>query len=162
VSKLKWAYDEGDEFTLRQAFEKLQPYVKGIPSPEVIWVDLPSTKKGVKIALGTGGQDLSIAPGGYSSLMTQILKCTQFVIWYSEKDERLLPALYCPDKKTAVFAMRFTGRILVCPKCDTPFIPIAGNIDYCCIKHRESHRVERFRWRKKQRTEAEKQRRKAQ
>jgi len=90
----------------------------------------------------------------YSDLLTQMLRQSRFVMWYSEeKYGRFLPALYCLDRRTAVFAMRLAEPIRVCQKCETPFIPIAGNVDYCCIEHREAYRVARFRWRAKQRAE---------
>lgn len=147
VSQLKWAYDEDDEFTLQRAYEKLQPHVRGLPSPTATLVKL-----GPKASLLIGGQSLASIPSAYSLLTTELLKSARFVMWYTE-DKRFLPALYCSDKKTAVFAMQFMGRILVCPECDTPFIPSAGNVGYCCLKHRESYRVKRFRWRAKRSSE---------
>ncbi|MGO9777599.1 MAG: hypothetical protein ACLPM3_13525 [Terracidiphilus sp.] len=153
ASQLKGAYDARDEYVLRQAYEKLQPYVRGIPSPEPIEVKLGTTKNGMKIALRKGGQNLSTARDAYSGLMTAIFQSARFVMWFSEKDGRFLPALYCPDWRTAAFVVLFMGRVRVCPKCSTVFVPSAGNVDYCTPACREAHRVARFRWRAKRREE---------
>ena len=91
ASQLKGAYDARDEYVLRQAYEKLQPYVRGIPSPEPIEVNLGTTKKGAKIALRSGGQNLGTARDAYSGLMTALFQSARFVMWFSEKDGRFLP-----------------------------------------------------------------------
>lgn len=154
ASHLKAGYDEADEYTLMRGYEKLRPLVKDLAPPDEFTIDLP-TKNGSKITISSGGgQKWRATHWNYSGLLTEMLRQSRFVMWYSEeKYGRFLPALYCLDRRTAVFAMRLAGPIRVCPKCETPFIPIAGNVDYCCIEHREAYRVARFRWRAKQRAE---------
>jgi len=156
ASHIKFGYDEGDEYTLMRGYEKLRPLVKDLAPPDEFELDL-HTKDGRKITLSSGGgQKWRATHWNYSGLLTEMLRKSRFVMWYSEeKYGRFLPALYCLDRRTAVFAMRLAGPIRVCPKCDTPFVPIAGNVDYCCIKHREAYRVDRSRWRAKQRTARE-------
>lgn len=65
-------------------------------------------------------------------------------------DFRHANPLYCSDKKTAVYAMRSVGKLRICPNCEEPFIPGAGNVTYHTVKCREAYRVKRFRWREKQ------------
>lgn len=155
LSYLKTGFDEQDEYTLMRGYEKLRPLVKDLVPPEEWEIDLP-TKDGTKMSIGSGGtQKWSATHYNYSRLLTQMLKNTRFVMWCSlEKYHRFLPALYCRDRKTAVFAMRLAGPLRVCPKCETPFIPAAGNVVFCCIKHREAHRVDRFRWKAQKLKEA--------
>ena len=144
LSNIKMGFDEQDEYTLMRGYEKLRPVVKDLVPPEEWEIDLPKSK----ISIRSGGrQQWAATHYNYSRLLTQMLKNTRFVMWCSlEKYHRFLPALYCRDRKTAVFAMRLAGPLRVCPKCETPFVPAAGNVVFCCIKHREAYRVDRFRW----------------
>ena len=156
LSHIKTGVDEEDEYTLMRGYEKLRPLVKDLVPPEEWEIDLP-TKDGRKISIGSGGgQKWRASHYNYSRLLTRMLKNTRFVMWCSlEKYHRFLPALFCRDRKTAVFAMRLAGPLRVCPKCEIPFTPAADNVVFCCIKHREAYRVDRFRWNKR-REEAEK------
>lgn len=151
LSYIKSGFDGHDEYTLMRGYEKLRPLVKGLVPPEEWEIELP-TKNGSKISIRSGGgQKWNATHYNYSRLLTQMLKNTRFVMWCSlEKYHRFLPALFCRDRKTAVFAMRLAGPLRVCPNCDTPFVPAAGNINYHTLKCREAYRVRRFRWRAKQ------------
>ena len=146
LTQLRWALDEQDEFTAKRAYEKLAPHVQSnIPrEPKTVPV-------GLSISIEWPGWGLGDAPGAYTWLVTEIIQGARFVMWHSEVENRILPGLYCPDRKSAVFAMGIMKRLRVCPKCDAPFIPGAGNVDYCSPKHRDAHRVDRHRWRAKQR-----------
>lgn len=146
LSLIKMGIDERDEYTLMRGYEKLGTAAK-LVSPEEWTVDLP-TRDGSKISLKSGGgQRWRATDYNYSRLLTQKLKNTRLVMWSSrEKYQRFLPALFCRDKQTAVFAMRLAGTLRVCPKCETPFVPTAGNVAYCSPEHRNAHRVARFRW----------------
>lgn len=155
LSNIKLGFDEADEYTLWRGYEKLRPHVENLVPPEEWEADWP-TKRGGKISIRSGGgQKWHATHYNYSRLLTQMLKNTRFVVWCSlEKYHRFLPALFCRDRKTAVFAMRLAGHLRVCPKCETPFIPAAGNVVFCCIKHREAYRVDRFRWNTQKRAAA--------
>jgi hypothetical protein len=63
--------------------------------------------------------------------MADLLERTRLVI--SKKDCRLLPALYCPDWKTAAFVLTFMGRVRACanPKCRAVFVPPTDKEHYC-------------------------------
>jgi len=64
-----------------------------------------------------------------------------------------MPALYCPDWKTAAFVVTFLGRVRVCanPKCNAVFVPSTDKEHYCIPAHGVAYRVARSRWRAKQR-----------
>lgn len=146
LSHVKWGWDEKDEFTLEKGFSKLAPHVESNQPRKPKTMNLSGG-----LSLTWSGWDVGTVPSMFSQIVSEHLQHARFVMWFSEKTERFLPGLFCPDRKTAVLAMRFMGRILVCPKCDAPFVPTA-NMGYCSAKHREAHRVERFRWRAKQRS----------
>ena len=81
------------------------------------------------------------------------------VLWWVEG--RFIPAIYCigPDHDFAMrvalyihtFFIAPSGQIGIraCPYCSDQFWQDQSNQDFCCINHRESHRVARFRYRKK-------------
>jgi hypothetical protein len=155
--ELKQAYDAKDELALQRATDKVRPWIPHCASlQEIRW----ESQDG-RVSLRTTGQKWNATRWNYSGLMADMFQSARLVIWFSEKDERFLPALYCPDWKTAAFVMTFTGRIRVCPRCSTIFVPSADNVDYCTPAHREAHRVARWRAEKKRRAEEERQKKAA-
>jgi hypothetical protein len=148
--ELKHAYAARDELALKRASEKVRSYMRAFARPEEFEGNL-KTEDGREVSLKSQGQKWNATRWNYSRLMADMFQSARLVIWFSEKEGRFLPALYCPDWKTAAFVMTFLGRIRVCPKCTTIFIPSADNVDYCTPAHREAHRVARSRWRAQQR-----------
>ena len=147
LSHIKLGFDTEDEYTLMLGYEKLRPFVKGLILPEDRKIELAKSR--ISIGGGTGYKWWATI-FNYSGLLTKMLEKTRLVMWYSlETYNKFLPAIHCPDKKTAVFAMRLVGPLRVCPKCDAPFVPAASNVVFCCIQHREAYRVDRFRWNEK-------------
>lgn len=153
--ELKQAYDAGDELALKRASEKVRPYMRGFAPPEE-WELKLKTRDGRGLIFKSHGRKWNATRWNYSGLMADMFQDARLVIWFSEKEERFLPALYCPNWKTAAFVMTFLGRVRVCPKCSTIFIPSADNVDYCSPAHREAYRVARSRWRAQQRAKEEK------
>lgn len=139
--ELKQAYESRDEFALHRASEKVRPWMKHFVSLE----DRMCIATLQRYVAKWGATQWN-----YSGLITDMLRNARLVIWFSDKDSRFLPAVYCADWKTAAFVMTFMGRIRVCPKCSILFVPSANNVNYCTPAHREAHRVERFRWRAQQ------------
>jgi hypothetical protein len=143
--QLKQAFEAGDEFVLQQASEKMRPLM-----PD--FVDLQDWESGTadgRIVFKISGMSRDSARLNYSRLLTDMFQGARLVMWFSEKEGRFLPALFCPDWKTAAFVVMLMGRIRVCPKCSAVFIPSADNVTYCTPAHREAHRVARSRWRAK-------------
>ena len=104
-----------------------------------------------------------------SQLMSKEISRARIVLWYARKmvllrdmsgskpfvppPDKLIPAIYCEDVKTALFVFAAIGRGLsICPRCDKTFVQKQKrrHQQYCSIRCREAHRVER--WRKRQRT----------
>jgi hypothetical protein len=150
--ELKQAYDAGDELTLERASEKVRPFMRHFAPPREFEAKTPDGRVTIKSV----GQKWNATRWNYSRLMAHMFQNARLVVWFSQKKERLLPAVYCPDLKTAAFMMTFLGRIRVCPKCSTIFIPSADNVDYCSPAHRDAHRVARWRDRKKREKKTEK------
>lgn len=83
--------------------------------------------------------------------VSQALGHARLVLWWNT--ERFLPAVYCPDLKTAFYARALldivgTKSFRVCTYCGDLFRQKRPDQDYCSIGHREAHRVAR--WRAKQ------------
>lgn len=152
-SQLKRAYDTHDDFTLRRAYEKLRPHVPTLVPPDDLQLEFKS-RDGRKARV-MFVKKWKATRWNYSQIMTAMFEGVRLVVWFSEASGRFIPALFCPDKKAAAFTMTLTGRMRLCPKCDALFMPTAGNVDYCCAKHRDAHRVARSRWRAKQKAASE-------
>lgn len=90
----------------------------------------------------------------YSGLMSNLLQTARFIIWYSPKDNRLRPGLFCPDWKVATYAVVGMNHIRICkkPGCGAPFIPSpkapkdgSKNVQaYCSPEHGNAERVARW------------------
>lgn len=145
--ELKHAYAAKDELALNRASEKVRPWLPHFAPPR----EIQGESADGRLSFSSTGQKWNATRWNYSRLMADMFQSARLAIWFSEKEGRFLPALYCPDWKTAAFVMTFLGRIRVCPKCSTIFIPSADNVDYCTPAHREAHRVARSRWRAQQR-----------
>jgi hypothetical protein len=83
-------------------------------------------------------------------LLTDALRNARLILWRPKNEDRLLPAIYCPDSATALYVRalvkiaRGTG-VSVCPRCDNPFLQQRSDQHYCSIRCREAHRVARWR-----------------
>jgi hypothetical protein len=77
----------------------------------------------------------------------------QIVLWWFEGAPR--PAIYCRDARAALYIHTFflapAGALSfrICPYDGEQFFQERPNQDYCCVAHREAHRVARFRDNKK-------------
>jgi hypothetical protein len=83
----------------------------------------------------------------YSGLMSNLLQTARFVVWYSPKDNRLHPGLFCPDIEVAVYATVGMDYLRICkkPGCNVPFIPYPKTTqEYCTPAHGNADRVARF------------------
>jgi hypothetical protein len=81
------------------------------------------------------------------------LENVRFVMWQWEGETG--PALFCPDMATALLirvvmsAVGAKAGLRLCPKCGQAFLQKRADQDYCSVKCREAHRVERWRAGKK-------------
>jgi len=83
-----------------------------------------------------------------AQILTKVLRHARLVLWWN--DERFLPALYCPDLKTALYVRALLGivggkALLLCPRCGKPFFQQRSDQGYCSVRCREAHRVARWR-----------------
>ena len=82
------------------------------------------------------------------------LDSVRLVLWKTQG--RIAPGILCPDISTAFFvhllmsAVGARASLRLCPKCGKIFLQKRADQDYCSVKCRESHRVERWRARKAQ------------
>jgi hypothetical protein len=83
-----------------------------------------------------------------SSRLSDALDSVRLVLWWSGK--RLTPALYCPEPKSALYTYVLTRvsageKFGICPFCGVLFLKQRRDQVYCTLKHREAHRVARWR-----------------
>jgi hypothetical protein len=75
----------------------------------------------------------------------------RLVLWKTQG--RIAPGILCADVQTAFLvhvlmsAVGAKASLRLCPKCGTTFMQKRQDQDYCSVKCREAHRVER--WRRK-------------
>jgi len=72
----------------------------------------------------------------------------RLVLWWNK--ERFLPAIWCPNLKTAFYARALldivgTKSFRLCAFCGDWFRQKRTDQDYCSVAHREAHRVARWR-----------------
>ncbi len=147
ILELKKAYEIRDQFDLRRSWEKALPL---LPSP---WPGSRADEIEQREFFATFfSQTPDWAKFAVAQSSTKALEDARFVLWFSDKEQRFSPAVYCPNLKTAVFLKAFLGEIHVCPHCSKPFIPSHKGSDYCSPEHRERYRL--IRWRARKRAEA--------
>lgn len=135
LDSLRAAEEDWDDGKLKAANQLVRPWILKIPGSIVTE---PPEKKWAR------------ARWDYASLMSNALQRAQLVVWFREKDERLLsPAIYCADWKTATFVAAWMGGVRICPKCEKPFVPKKDNQGYCRPEHGAAYRTERCRNNKK-------------
>lgn len=91
-----------------------------------------------------GSKNWKKAIYAYSGLMSNLLQTSRFVIWYSTRDSRIRPGLFCPDWEVAVYAMVGMDHVRICkkPGCGEPFIPGPKTTKECCTQaHANALRV---------------------
>lgn len=146
IIHLERALESGHEGEIVKSFERVSPWIKSFaPLKEMQW----KSRDG-RVSFKTVGHERNAARWNYSGLMADLFQSARLVVWCPEGEVRFMPALYCPDWKTAAFLLVFMKRFRECPKCQNIFVPAADNVDYCSPEHREAHRVAR--WRSQQRS----------
>ncbi len=83
-----------------------------------------------------------------SRAVSYSLSRASLVLWWTGK--RFLPALFCPDIETGLYVLVLLAKVrgkalVICPKCGQPFVRNRSDQSYCSIKHREAHRMARWR-----------------
>jgi hypothetical protein len=71
--------------------------------------------------------------------LNRYLRRARFVIWWSEREQQLLPGLYCKDMATAMAALMFSrvastkGRA-VCGRCGKEFVRTRRTQTFCTLR----------------------------
>jgi hypothetical protein len=158
--QLRQALDARDEWALQNASQKVRPWLPDFAEIPTRVLEIDAKRKTASLKI-TGINHRYSGFLNYSRLIADMFAKARLVMWFSEKDGRFLPALYCPDWKTAACVVTFMGRIRVCPKCSSVFIPSDDKVEYCKPEHGVAYRTARSRWRAKQQVQKGKQHKKA-
>jgi hypothetical protein len=81
--------------------------------------------------------------------LSNLLDGVRLVMWRWAKG--VGPALLCPDLASALLvrvvmsSIGTSAGLRICPKCSGVFLQKRADQDYCSVKCREAHRVERWR-----------------
>jgi hypothetical protein len=119
VAEMQLAIREREWAKFQRALDSAQKWVPHVFSAEIEhYRDSRNWKK---------------AGWAYSSLMCNLLQACRFIIWYSPKDNRPHPGLFCSDWEVAVYAVVGMDCIRVCkkPGCGKAFIPGLSTQEHC-------------------------------
>ena len=99
--------------------------------------------------LATAMRSVRALENAVASHLSNALGRVRLVLW-REPSRGFVPAIFCPDSMSALYVsvlMATAGGlgVSVCPHCGEPFVKTRSDQDYCSIKHREAHRVARWR-----------------
>lgn len=139
---------QGEDKKLWSAVESLRTAYRRMHPPEI--EEATETLQG-RIFWGTTRNQPREGTRGtawadYSGLVNDALEAARFKTWWHPDAEHLLnPALFCPDWKTAAFAMLFSGRVRLCPHCNAPFVPKSAKDEFCDKKHAAAYRTQQSR-----------------
>lgn len=147
VLQLKQALDVGDELAIQIASGKIREFVR-VPNQTLV-INVAAKKAEMKREGINWGYSGFL---NFSRLVAQMIEKARLVMWFSERDGRILPALYCPDWITAAYLIGVMGRMQVCgnPKCNEVFVPTNEKQEYCTPAHGVAYRTARSRWNAKQ------------
>jgi len=150
--QLKQALETSDQWGLQTASEKIRPWLPDFTTDRIPKFEIDLKHKTAVVTEGEINWGFSSFVN-FSRIIADMFAKARLVMWFDERQERgFLPALYCPDWKTAAFVVTFMGQVRVCPhpKCNTVFIPETGREFYCCTKHGVSYRTARSRWNRRE------------
>lgn len=115
----------------------------------------PEIKRQLGKCLAATSRELpDVAQHLLAHLVSFHLQQTRFVLWWRDAERQFVPAVYCPDERTALFAWALLGivadaseRLGVCPRCGTIFV---GRSDqtYCAFRCAAAYRMARMRERR--------------
>jgi hypothetical protein len=134
VVRLQQALRENDRLLFQQAIDAVQRWIPHFGGSAEI-AHIRSSAKWKKEAAWS-----------YSGLMSNLLQTARFIIWYSPKDEKPRPGLFCPNWEVAVYAVAGMDQVRKCakPGCEIFFIPEQDTHAYCKPAHGNAHRVARW------------------
>jgi hypothetical protein len=145
IIELKQAHDAKDEQALERAYHRVYPWLQNVCRTRNA-NEAAAERKLHAAAFARAPEQIQ---WDFSQLVTSALGDARLVMWFSWKEQRFLPAVYCPTWRTAAFVKTFLGRVRSCPQCGKLFVPANNNVFYCKAAHRDAYRVARWRSRKK-------------
>jgi hypothetical protein len=83
------------------------------------------------------------------------LENVRLILWKKEPDRKLAPGLFCLSIRSAFWIRALMSGIgttkgfRICPKCGNVFCQKRSDQEYCSMKCREAHRIERWRAKRK-------------
>jgi hypothetical protein len=131
---LRKGFETGDELLQKKGFEKIEPR-----NPDVLNAAQAKDPRWARLT--------------FPRVVTERLKDVRLVMWFSPRKNQFTPALWCPDRAAGVFLQSLMD-MRFCPYCGDLFLPRKNNVIYCRISHREAHRMQRKRWREKQKQQS--------
>ena len=97
------------------------------------------------------GWSSNTAPVNLPPAFSDAMSGARLVLWWNSRKKQFLPAIFCPDYRTAMFVRAAMKDLRACPDCDKPFIQERADQEYCSTRCGTRHRVRRMREKRRSR-----------
>jgi hypothetical protein len=139
ATQLRAAHESGNKYEIDSAFRKL---LAALPEKSG---DDPAMRERITEFWSAVPWSAKAAPVNLPPALSHEMSDAHLVLWWNSRRKQFLPAIFCPDYKTAMFAQVALKDLRACPDCDKSFIPDRPDQLYCSIPCRERHRQRRRR-----------------
>lgn len=138
VTQLREAHERGSDYEIRGAFQRMLEAMQNPTKDKQVTQQIAG-------AWAQPGWSSKTAPVYLPPAFACEMESAKLVLWWNNRRKRFLPALFCGDYSTAMFARAALRDLSVCPECGKPFIPARPDQEYHDIHCRERHRQRRHR-----------------
>lgn len=139
ATQLRAAHESGNRYEIDQALRKL------LASLFEKSDDASAMRERIAEFWSAEPWSANAAPVNLPPALSHEMSGARLVLWWNNRRKQFLPAIFCPDYKTAMFARVALKDIRACPDCDKPFVLERPDQEYCSVPCRERHRQRRRR-----------------
>jgi hypothetical protein len=160
MTQLRDAQETGDLYTIRDALCKLFAPAAPALIPDTNLRDWMKTLPDISAKIADAwmpGQERTRVPRFFGDVhietrgaqfelpreFSRVIKSARLVLWFNWKRKQFQPAIFCKDRKTAMFVRAVLRDMRACPCDDKIFTPERPDQEYCSIACRERYRQRR-------------------
>jgi len=143
ATQLRAAHEGGNSYEIDKAFRKL---LAALPEKSG---DDDALRERIAEFWSAAPWSAKAAPLNLPPALSHEMSGAHLVLWWNSRKKQFLPAIVCPDYKTAMFVRVALKDLRACPDCDKPFIVERPDQEYCSVPCRERHRQRRRRDKKR-------------
>lgn len=134
-NQLRDAHEKGDSYEIDAANQKLFATMLPPKAPKGFPANPPEEHAAMVSRIAGFWShptwSAKTAPVNLPPAMAHEMESARLVLWWNNRRKRFLPAIFCPDYKTAMYVHAVLRDLRACPGCDKPFIPDRLDQQYC-------------------------------